>query len=540
MIELKKIATLAAAFACTLLPAAAQADTLAALASRGEVVIGVKADYPPWGMRDQTGALIGMEIDLANDLAARIGVPARVIAVQTANRMEVLRQHQADIIIATMGDNESRRRVIGLVEPHYYASGVTLMMRADTPFASWDALAGQPVCAKQGSYFNAQVARRFDLDLMIFKENREAKLALRNGRCVGFLFDDSAIAADLLLPEWQDFGVPLPALDAVGWSIGLRHASLDGDLGALVSEAVADWHRTGYLVDLEAKWGIPPTEFLTDMHALWSATDASGQPLCALNADLSLPEACRFTSSVVAVEIEPREKGPVEQWFNANGLSLTIVFDPYDRGQFLRGVGFTIALAVSCILISVGIGLLGAWLVRVPFAPVRWAANGIIEFFRYTPPLVQLYFFYFGVGALLPALGGFAWAAITLGLYAGASNAAIFGAGLATVPRDTRDSALALGYTPLKAQLFIIMPLALRNCLPALNANLVNIVKASGLAAAIAVPELLYVTNQIWPEHGNTAEMMNVLLIVFFVLVSVLVYGMHRLEKRLKIPGGAA
>lgn len=116
----------------------------------------------------------------------------------------------------------------------------------------------------------------------------------------------------------------------------------------------------------------------------------------------------------------------------------------------------------------------------------------------------------------------------------------IFRTGIDAVPRDLRDSAAALGYGPLQAYVRIILPLALRNCLAALNANLVNIVKATGLASAIAVPELLYVTNQIWPEEGNTVEMMNVLLVIFFLLVSVLVYGMHRLEKRLRIPGQGA
>lgn len=523
------------------------ADDLAALRAKGQVTIAVKADYPPWGFRDPQGRLIGMEIDLAQDIARRIGVPAQIVAVQSANRLEVLRQNQADIVIATMGDNASRRRIIGMVEPHYYASGINLLAREELRIGRWEDLRGMPVCAKQGAYFNKSVARRYDLDLRIFKETRNAKLALRDHRCVGFLFDDSAIAADLLQPEWQGYTMPLPTLDEIGWAIGIRQQALGGDLDRLLSDAVAEWHREGLLLALEAKWGIKQTGFLVEMNKLWRARDANGDYICRRGADGSFPLACRPTR-VEAQQAAPSQPGALEAWLKSAALNLTILYDPYDRAQFLRGLANTILLALGCIVLSVAIGVTGAWLLGVGFPPVRWLATAYVEFFRYTPPLVQLYFFFFGIGAMLPLvtaangvetplMGGFAWAVIALGIYAGASNTVIFRAGIDAVPADIRDSAVALGYSPLQAYVRIILPLALRNCLAALNANLVNIVKATGLASAIAVPELLYVTNQIWPEEGNTVEMMNVLLVIFFLLVSVLVYGMHRLEKRLRIPG---
>lgn len=530
------------------LPAQA-ADDLAALRDKGKVMVGVKADYPPWGFRDGQGRLIGMEIDLARDLAQRIGVPVELVAVQSANRLEALRQGQIDIMIATAGDSASRRRIVGMVEPHYYASGVNLMASRELQLTRWEQMENATVCAKQGAYFNKPVARRYDLDLRIFKETQSAKFALQDRRCIGFLFDDSAIAADLLSPEWQGYTMPLPTLDETGWAIGLRHASMGTDLERLVSDAVADWHRSGYLVELEAKWGIKQTAFLATMTRLWNQREAGGAFLCRRDADGQYPADCRPTR-IDTQQVAVRQPGALERWLKSAGMNLTILYDPYDREQFLRGLGNTILLALGCILLSVTIGIIGAWLLGLRFAPVRWIATAYVEFFRYTPPLVQLYFFFFGIGAMLPLvqasngmetplLGGFTWAVIALGVYAGASNTVIFRTGIDAVSQDVHDSAAALGYSPLKAYALIILPLALRNCLAALNANLVNIVKATGLASAIAVPELLYVTNQIWPEEGNTVEMMNVLLVTFFLLVSVLVYLMHRLERRLRIPGAA-
>jgi polar amino acid transport system permease protein len=82
-----------------------------------------------------------------------------------------------------------------------------------------------------------------------------------------------------------------------------------------------------------------------------------------------------------------------------------------------------------------------------------------------------------------------------------------------------------------------VLPLAFRVCLPALNNNLVNLVKTTTLAFAIGVPELLYVSSQIWSDNINVPEMMVVLLIIYVALVAILVYGMHRWERAIRVPG---
>ena len=79
--------------------------------------------------------------------------------------------------------------------------------------------------------------------------------------------------------------------------------------------------------------------------------------------------------------------------------------------------------------------------------------------------------------------------------------------------------------------------LAFRISLPAVNNNLVNLVKTTTIAYAIAVPEMLYVANQIWSDELNVAEMMNVLLAIYVSLVGVLVYVMGRWERAMRIPG---
>jgi polar amino acid transport system permease protein len=221
----------------------------------------------------------------------------------------------------------------------------------------------------------------------------------------------------------------------------------------------------------------------------------------------------------------------VWEWFrwlhDTTGINLTIFYDAFDRGRFVSGFWMTVKLSVTCISLSVLIGIAGAWVQRSRMRVARTLIHWYIQAFRNTPPLVQLYFFYFGLGSLLkspagaPLVTNVAWAVISLSFFAGAFNVEIFRSGIEAVPRTTVEAAESLGFSRL----------------PALNNNLVNLVKTTTLAYAIAVPEMLYVSSQIWSDELNVPVMMNVLLVCYFALVGVLVYAMHRWERAIRVPG---
>ncbi len=230
------------------------------------------------------------------------------------------------------------------------------------------------------------------------------------------------------------------------------------------------------------------------------------------------------------------------------GINLTFLHDAYDRRRFLAGIANTVLLSAACLILSVLIGIAGAFAQGARSRLLRWTVGGYTELFRNTPPLVQLYFFYFAVGALLPTvenrwgmqeqlLGSWSWAVISLSFFAGAFNVEIFRSGIEAVPEATVEAAQSLGYSRLQTYRHVVLPLAFRICLPALNNNLVNLVKTTTLAYAIAVPELLYSANQIWSDSLNVPEMMVTLLLIYVGLVALLVAAMHRWERALRIPG---
>ena len=138
----------------------------------------------------------------------------------------------------------------------------------------------------------------------------------------------------------------------------------------------------------------------------------------------------------------------------------------------------------------------------------------------------------------MPLLGGFAWAVISLSFFAGAFNVEIFRAGIEAVPESTKEAAESLGYSRLQSYVHIVLPLAFRVTLPSLNNNMVNLVKTTTQALVIAVPELLYQAVTIWNNYPSAQYPAMLFLFLFYVgLVGILVLGMNRWEKKLKIPG---
>jgi polar amino acid transport system permease protein len=233
--------------------------------------------------------------------------------------------------------------------------------------------------------------------------------------------------------------------------------------------------------------------------------------------------------------------------YEATGWNFVIFYEQYEYDRFLEGMWVSIKLIFASLFFSLVVGFVGAWAQGAKSRIVRYGISGYIQLFRNTPPFVQILFFYFVLGNLTPSYdaGGyqvayiesFGWAVISLGFFAGAFNVEIFRSGIEAVPESTVEAAEALGYTRLKSYIYIIFPLAFRVCLPALNNNLVNLLKTTTLAYGIAVPEMMYTANQIWSDNVNVSEMMIVLFVFYVGLVAILVYGMHKWEKKMKIPG---
>ena len=230
--------------------------------TRGKMVVGVKADYKPWGYRDESGAIVGMEVDMAQAAADAMGVELETVAVQSSNRMQFLEQGKIDMMIATMSDRPDRRKIVGITQPNYYTSGTNIMSPKALGLTDWNALSGKPVCGKQGAFYNKIVNERYGAEVVAFTGNAEAKQALRDKKCIAWVYDDSSIMSDLSSGNWDDFEMPLASEDDNPWGLAVPLAEKDCVFGNFMSGLTYNMHQSGKLIELEKKWGIQPTAYL--------------------------------------------------------------------------------------------------------------------------------------------------------------------------------------------------------------------------------------------------------------------------------------
>lgn len=501
----------------------AQANRLDLIRHRGAVIVGIKADYPPFGMVDSAGRLVGIEADLAADLARRLGVELRLTAVTSGNRLQKLEEGSVDLIIATLGDTAQRRTIATLLEPGYFSSGANVMLRpSPRPVTEWQDLQGQKVCATLGALFNPVIGQRYLLDLQVFKDNRDVKLALRDGRCIGWLYDDIAILNELKAPEWQGYSMPLESVVTTPWAIALARGEEHGPLARFVAEVVADWHRTGFLIEVMSRWEMPVSAYLQAMRTLWAARDEQGQLVCRMQPDGSWPVACRDQSRLTVDDVTGVER-LVLLIRERTGLNFSFLRSPFEQQQLERGIRSTLVLIVGSILGSIAVGLVGAMLIARRVPVISGLVVAVSTFLRMTPPLLQLYIVFFGIGSFIVTnwgwpIDGVLVALMCLSGYAGASNVAAFAEAIRVVESSGQPSSLRR---------------IARLAWPSVTASCVNIAKATGMASAIAVPELVYASSAIVAENGNPSVMMNLLMLVYFILILAVVWAFGRIGRRI-------
>ena len=199
----------ATAIAAALAVAPAAAQTLEKIKQRGTLIVGSKADYKPFGFRDPSGAIVGLEPDIAKLVADKLGVKLEIEPVVSSNRMQFLQQGKIDLMIATMNDKPDRRQLVGIIEPLYYASGVNVLANKKANLKTWEQLKDQKVCGIQGAWYNKPVAEKYGADIVAFKGQAEAETALMQGNCIAWVYDDTAFAERLADAKWKDFEMPL-------------------------------------------------------------------------------------------------------------------------------------------------------------------------------------------------------------------------------------------------------------------------------------------------------------------------------------------
>lgn len=240
-------------------------DRLAEIKRRGTLIVGVRADYPPFGYKDEAGKIVGFEPDLARDVAERLGVDVEFVPVIATDRMQLLQKGEVDLVLAAMADRPERRDIVWFVEPGYYAAGANVLVRAGSGLSEWSQLEGWPICAVRGSFFNEIVAEQHGARILVYRDTQEALDAFRADECKGVLFDESWLLGILAEPAGMNYELPLSNIEGNEWAAAVQHGSTR--LHKFMERTVRNWHASGVILRLERTWGVRPSEYAARMNA---------------------------------------------------------------------------------------------------------------------------------------------------------------------------------------------------------------------------------------------------------------------------------
>jgi polar amino acid transport system permease protein len=200
-----------------------------------------------------------------------------------------------------------------------------------------------------------------------------------------------------------------------------------------------------------------------------------------------------------------------------------------------RGLIGTFELALISLLAGTAIGLIvgaGRYSSRPAF---NWPATAFVEFFRNTPVLVQIMWFFFAFPILVSVdVSPFAAATLALSLNTGAFMAEIFRGGIRSIDRGQWESARAVGMNFHQCMRRIILPQAIKRMLPAFTNRGIELFKMTTLASAIAFHEILYSAKTIAATHFNSIESYTTVALIFFGLVYPMVQILYAIERNLK------
>ncbi|WP_146586195.1 amino acid ABC transporter permease [Puniceibacterium confluentis] len=204
----------------------------------------------------------------------------------------------------------------------------------------------------------------------------------------------------------------------------------------------------------------------------------------------------------------------------SNFIDLFFNLDIMGQAWPLLFKGLIITLKLCAVVIGLGVvgGLLLALGALSPRRWLKWPAVGFIDLFRALPPLVLLIFVYSGLPFAGLDLSPFMAVVIAFFLNNSAYFAEVFRAGIQSVPKGQTEAARATGLGAAQTLIQVVLPQAVRNVLPDLLSNTVEVVKLTSLASVVSLSELLYSANMARSVTYNSSPLVLAALIYLAIL----------------------
>ncbi len=487
---------------CSMLAGAARADSLSTLQARGKLIWGADAEgggpyvYPdPQNPR----RMIGFEADLAEQLAAELGVQAQFFQGPWQNLPALLDAGQVDIVLNGYELTPSRAGRMEHTRPYYVYQLVLLARRDDARLSNWDDLRtaqpGRPklkIGVLEGSgahaYLNAHYAEQ--VEIIAYEGTTDAMREVETGKLAATLAD---------LPAAVFYGDRFAALRQIGEPVGRGYYVIFVRSGEMAL-------RDALNRALEKLLAMGELEKIYQTYGLWN------------DAQRELPGL--------------GGRDDAELGIRATELRGWAVIK--SRGRLLlEAAGMTICLAVISMPLAMILGLLVALGRMYGPAPLRWLLVAYIEILRGTPLMLQLFVIFFLLPEIGLAIPAFYAAIAGLAINYSAYEAEIYRAGLQAVPRGQMEAALALGMSPALALRRIVIPQALRIVVPPVTNDFIAMFKDTSVCSVITVMELTKQYSVQRNDTGATLELAALTALLYLLMSIPLARLATILERRL-------
>jgi polar amino acid transport system substrate-binding protein len=427
-------------------PFARAGDHLQEIKARGILLWGADAEggapyvYPDPQKPEQ---LIGFEVDLADALAAKLGVKAKMVQNQWDQLIPALDRGNFDIILNGLELTAENQQHIAMSQPYFVYAQQIVTRKATEGLTRLSDLKGKSIGVLSYSVAERLVKEIANVDLRSYPGNVESLRDLKAGRVEAVVMD---------LPIALHYAKPDPELKFSGDSFAEGYYAIgvpSGDLilVAVLNAAIKELAADHTLERIDRKYGVwdERQERLKDYQ----------------------PEAVARAQAV----------STLREW-------------PKYLPLLLRGALTTVELSVLGMVLAVVAGL-GVVLLRMyGRAPLRWLAQAYVEVIRGTPLLIQLFLIYYGLPQVGIRLNPFLAGILGLGLNYAASEAENYRAGIQSIPRGQTEAALALGMSRWQTLQHIVLPQAFRVVIPPVTNDFIAMFKDSSIVSVITMVEL--------------------------------------------------
>ena len=422
------------------------ADHLAAIKSSGVLAWGGDAEGgAPYSYPDpeKPEHVIGFEVELADALAAKMGLKAKMVQNQWDQLIPALDRGSFDIILNGLERTPENQQHIAMSVPYFIYAQQIVTRKDAAGLDKLEKLKGKSVGALSSSASLKIVELAGGIDVHSYPGNVETLRDLKAGRIEAVVLD---------LPMAQFYARPDSELKFSGesfapgyYAVGVRKE--DTNLLAAVNQAFGELATDGTYERIYRKYNV------------WDERQ------------IALKD---FKAETV---VQKKAISTLREW-------------PRYLPLLLKGAVVTIEISVLAMMLAVVVGLILVLLRLYAIAPIRWAAQAYVEVIRGTPLLIQLFVIYYGLPEIGIRFNAFFAAIIGLGLNYAAYEAENYRAGIQAIPRGQTEAAQALGLSRWQSLRHIILPQALRLVIPPVTNDFIALFKDSSVVSVITMVEL--------------------------------------------------